>query len=197
MFVQDAIHIHAALTHFPLALLLCSVLFDLLGSFLKRDSLKAAGLWTLVTGVLGGCAAVIAGLLAAKSAQVGITAQGTLETHETLAFIVLAMFAALALWRILRKGVWSEKEQPVALTAGVIAAALLIVTGAFGGKLVFDNGVGVPTTVLQHAIQDRSAPAPAPEPGLPVAGPQAPAAQPNPVDSSAPAAPPPDSARPD
>ena len=197
MLGYDISRFHAALNDLPPAQLPLSVLFDLLGVFLKRESLKAAGFWTLIAGVLGTGAAIVTGLLAEDATPHGAEAHAIMETHETLAFLVFGLFGILALWRLLRRGVWSEKEQPVALTAGVIAALLLIVTGAFGGKLVFDNGVGVPTTVLQHAIQDRGAAAPAPEPGLPVAGPQAPAAQPNPADSSAPAAPPPDSARPD
>ncbi len=176
MFGYDIARIHAALNDLPPALLPLAVFFDLLGAFLKRESLKAAGFWTLMAGVLGTLAAIVTGLLAEDATPHGLEAHAVMETHETLAFIVLGLFGILAIWRLVRRGVWSEKEQPVALTAGVIGVALVVVTAMFGGKLVFDHGVGIPTPALESAIQDRSspdamehmegkmAPAPAPQP---------------------------------
>jgi len=156
MFGYDAPRIHAALNDLPPALLLASVFFDLLGAFLKRESLKAAGFWTLVIGVLGTGGAILSGLLAEDATPHGAEAHAVMETHETLAFIVLGLFALLAVWRIIRKGVWSEKEQPVALTAGVIGVALMAFTAMLGGKLVFEHGVGIPTATLQAAQLERA-----------------------------------------
>jgi uncharacterized membrane protein len=154
----DAARIHAALNDLPPALLPVAVLFDLLGAFLKRDSLKAAGFWALMAGVLGTGAAIVSGLLAEDATPHGAEAHAVMETHETLAFIVLGLFGILALWRLIRRGTWSEKEQPVALTAGVIGVALIVVTASFGGRLVFDHGVGIPTAALESALQDRAHP---------------------------------------
>jgi len=158
MFGYDAARIHAALNDLPPALLPMAVLFDLLGAFLKRDSLKAAGFWTLMAGVLGSGAAIVSGLLAEDATPHGAEAHAIMETHETLAFIVLGLFAILAIWRLVRRGVWNEKEQLVALTAGVIGVALIVVTASFGGRLVFEHGVGIQTPVLESAIQDRASP---------------------------------------
>ncbi len=157
MFGYDIARIHAVLNDLPPALLPVSVLLDLLGAFLKRESLKAAGFWTLVLGVLGTGAAIVTGLLAEDATPHGAEAHALMETHETLAFIVLGLFAILLVWRLVRKGVWNEKEQPIALTAGVIGVALIVVTGMFGGKLVWDHGVGIPTPALQAALQERAA----------------------------------------
>lgn len=154
----DAAHIHAALNDLPPALLPVAVLFDLLGAVLKRDSLKTAGFWTLMAGVLGTGAAIVSGLLAEDATPHGAEAHAVMETHETLAFIVLGLFGILALWRLVRRGSWSEKEQPVALTAGVIGVALIVVTASFGGRLVFDHGVGIPTAALESALRDRAHP---------------------------------------
>lgn len=158
MFGYDIARIHAAINDLPPALLPLAVLFDLLGAFLKRESLKAAGFWTLMAGVLGTAAAIITGLLAEDATPHGAEAHAVMETHETLAFIVLGLFGILAVWRLVRRGVWSEKEQPVALTAGVIGVALIVVTAMFGGKLVFDHGVGIQTPALESALQDRNSP---------------------------------------
>lgn len=157
MFGSDAPRLHAVLNDLPAALLLVSVLLDLLGVVLKRDSLKAAGFWTLVLGVLGAGGAIVSGLMAEDATLHGADAHAAMATHKTLAYIVLALFGVLAAWRLLRRGVWSDKEQPVALTAGVIGVALLVVTGMIGGKLVFEHGVGIPTATLQSAITERAA----------------------------------------
>jgi len=185
MFGYDAARLHAALNDLPPVLLPISVFFDLLGAFLKRESLKAAGFWTLVFGVAGSAVAIISGLVAQDATPHGVEAHGIMETHETLAYITVGLFAILAIWRLVRKGVWNEKEQPIALTAGVIGIGLLVVTAMFGGKLVFDHGVGIPTPVLQSALQDRAAAAAA---GRIPEGVAPPAAQPVPGDTTAPAA---------
>jgi uncharacterized membrane protein len=143
MFGYDWTRLHAALNDFPAALLLVSVLFDLLGIFTKRDSLKAAGFWTLVVGVLGTGSAVLAGEMAEGAAEHSDEAHAVMETHETLGIIVLVLFGLLAIWRILRKGVWGPKEQPIALTAAVIGVALMVYTAKLGGTLVFDHGLGI------------------------------------------------------
>jgi uncharacterized membrane protein len=153
----DAPRLHAALNDLPPALLPVSILFDLLGIYFKRESLKAAAFWTLVAGVVGTGAAIVAGLLAADAAEHSDQAHAIMETHETLAFIVLAIFGILAIWRIVRRGVWSEREQPVALTAGVIGVAILLYTAMLGGKLSFDHAVGVPTARLQAIVTERAA----------------------------------------
>jgi uncharacterized membrane protein len=156
LFGYDAPRIHAALNDLPPALLLMSVVFDLLGVIFKRESLKAAGFWTLVFGVLGTGAAIVSGLLAEDAAQHSEQAHAIIETHETLAFIVLGIFGLLAIWRIVRHGVWNEREQPIALTAGVIGVGILVYTAMLGGKLMFDHAVGIPTTRLEAIATERA-----------------------------------------
>jgi len=147
--------LHAALNDLPPALLPVSVLFDLLGIAFRRASLRAAAFWTLVAGVVGTGAAIVAGLMAEDAVQHSEQAHEIMETHETLAFIVLAIFGILAVWRIVRRGAWSEKEQPIALTAGVIGVFILLYAARLGGKLSFDHAVGVPTARLQAIAAER------------------------------------------
>src|SRR5256885_8798493 len=54
MFGYDWPRFHAAVNDLPAALLLVTVLFDLGAWLTKRESLKAAALWTLWAGVIGG-----------------------------------------------------------------------------------------------------------------------------------------------
>jgi uncharacterized membrane protein len=174
MFGYDSARLHAAVNDAAPVLLPMSVVFDLLGAFLKRESLKAAGFWTLSFGVVGGGLAIVTGLLADEATPHGAQAEAVMSTHETLAYIVVGLFAVLAVWRLLRRGVWNEQEQPIALTAGVIGIVLVVVQASFGGKLVFEHGVGIPTPAIQSALQDRAAAAAeGHEHGAPAAAPAA------------------------
>ena len=190
MFGYDVARLHAAVNDLAPVLLPMAVLFDLLGAFLKRESLKAAGFWTLLFGVVGGGLAIITGLLADEATPHGAQAEAVMSTHETLAYIVVGLFAILAIWRLIRRGVWSEKEQPIALTAGVIGIALVVVQAAFGGKLVFEHGVGIPTPAIESALRDRAAAGAEHEHGaaLTTAPAAAPAAVPEPPAAFAPGA---------
>lgn len=148
--------LHAALNDFPATLLLVAVLFDLLGAFNKRDSLKAAGFWTLIAGVLGTGAAVIAGEFAEDAVEHSDQAHELMETHQTFGIVVLVLFAVLALWRLRRRGVLGPREQPVYLSAGVIGVALMVYTAKLGGSLMFDHGLGIPMSRM-HAIEAQRA----------------------------------------
>src|SRR2546427_10757508 len=59
--------LHGGSTHFPIVLLLASVAFDFIACRLRdmslRRGLHAAGLGSAIVGVLGGCGAVVSGLV--------------------------------------------------------------------------------------------------------------------------------------
>lgn len=151
----DWTRLHAALNDLPVALLVASVVFDLLGALSKRASLKAAGFWCLIGGVIGGGLAALAGEMAEGRAAHDDAGHSLMETHETFAFVVLAFFAILMVWRLLRRGILGRQEQTIITTAGVIGIGLLLFTANLGGKLVFDHATGIDSHVLQKAIEER------------------------------------------
>lgn len=146
--------LHAALNDLPAALLLVAVLFDLLGAINRRESLRAAGFWCLIAGVIGGGLAAIAGEMAEGSAVHSDAAHSLMETHESMALVVLVLFAILALWRIVRR-MPGRQEQTVFTTAAVLGVGLMIFTAKLGGDLVFGHATGIDSQVLQHAIEER------------------------------------------
>jgi uncharacterized membrane protein len=156
MLGYDWPELHATLNDLPAVLLLMSVGFDLLAAITRRESLRAVGFWTLIVGVVGTAAAVGAGLIAEDRIDHSDRAHAIMETHETLAIIVLVLFGLLALWRLVRRGVWGPREQPIALTAGVIGVALMVYTAKLGGDLVFDHALGIRTDSLQAIVQERT-----------------------------------------
>ena len=154
MLGYDWARLHAALNDLPAALLLFAVLFDALGAVTRRDSLKAAGFWCLLAGVAGTLLAIGAGLMAEDRVEHSERAHDLMETHETLAFVVLGIFGVLALWRLVRR-VLSRKEETVYLTVGIVGVAILVATAKIGGNLVFDHGLGLSGHTLQSVVEER------------------------------------------
>ena len=145
---------HAALNDLPAALLLVAVLFDLAG--LRRPALRVAGFWTLVVGAVGGVLAVVSGLEAEEHIAHGEAVHRAMETHERLALITLAVFAVVALWRIVRERRMGSGERTAALVLSLVGLGTLLSTAVFGGKLVFDHAAGIPTEVLQSEMHERA-----------------------------------------
>ena len=156
MFGYDWPRLHAALNDLPAALLLVAVLFDLASVALSRPAFRVVGFWTLVTGAIGGVLAVLSGLQAEEHIAHGEAVHQVMETHEKLAFITLGIFAVVALWRILRESRMGGTERAVVLALSLGGTAVLLVTAAYGGKLVFDHAAGVPTPVLESEMHERA-----------------------------------------
>jgi uncharacterized membrane protein len=154
---QTAAELHAALNDFPPALLLAAVVFELLGTALKRESLKTAGFWMLIAGVVGALAAILSGLRAEGSIEHGSASHMLMERHQTLAITTGVVFGALAAWRGIRRKGMGSRERPAYLAAAGLGLLLLVYVAHLGGNLVFRYGAGVPTTALEAALSDRAA----------------------------------------
>lgn len=154
---QTPAELHAALNDLPVALLIFSLFFEVAGNLTKRDSLRAAGFWTLVAGAGGALLALISGLRAEDTIEHGGSVHLVLERHETLAITVTIVFGLLAAWRVLRRRGMGSREKPAYMAALVVSSLLLFWTAHVGGTIVFRHGGGVPTDVLDAALAERAA----------------------------------------
>jgi len=157
LFVYDWPHLHATLNHFPVALLFVTVLFDVAGSITKRESLRAAALWTLWAGVVVGWAAVVAGLQAEDVIDHGEGIHQIMEQHETSALATMAAFTVVLAYKLFRRGNLARWEEVALRVVSVWGFIGLFFTGALGGKMQFDHAAGVPTKTLEAEIVDRAA----------------------------------------
>jgi len=158
IFGYDMPRLHAALNDLPAALLVVAVLFELGAWGLKRESLKWAALWTLWAGVIGGWAAVIAGELAedAIANDHGEGVHELMETHETLALLTMGVFTLVLGWKLWRRFRVSPAEEWVLRILSIAGLVLVIATGVYGGKMMFEHAAGIPMKTLQAEMQDRA-----------------------------------------
>ncbi len=152
--------LHPILVHFPIALLITSVLFDAAGTILKREALREGALWLLILGLLGGIAAAVAGHFAEEAAEKAGIAEALIERHETLALVTLAIFGALLGYRLFLRNQLARVTLAVYLIGAVVGIATLSATGYFGGHLVYEHGAGVktaggvPSPMAKTAVDD-------------------------------------------
>jgi uncharacterized membrane protein len=157
MFGYDWPRFHAAVNDFPAALLLVTVLFDIGAWVTKRDSLRAAALWTLWAGVIAGWLAVLAGLQAEQAVEHGEAIHELMEQHERQALVTMGIFTVVLLWKLYRRFVVSRAEDLVLRGLSVLGVIGLCYTGAAGGKLAFEHAAGVPSATLKAELENREA----------------------------------------
>ncbi len=135
------VHAHGAIIHFPIALLILSVVLDLSA----RDSvfLHRAAWVSLLIGTLATIPATITGLLAhlpyEESPKLAV-----IEQHQFMAFATTAAFSVLTLWRwrVRRGGKELGSLLPYRALA-VLSLGILMLTWYNGGVLVHVHGIGV------------------------------------------------------
>src|SRR5256886_5217500 len=134
MFGYDWPRFHAAVNDLPAALLLVTVLFDLGAWLTKRESLKAAALWTLWAGVIGGWVAVLAGEQAEDAIEHGEAIHELMETHETLALVTMGIFTVVLAWKLFRRARLTPPEEAGLRLLGVAGLVTGVWAGAVGGE---------------------------------------------------------------
>jgi hypothetical protein len=79
-----------------------------------------------------------------------------METHEKLGLITLGVFGVLILWRIFREKRMAAGERTLSVVLSLAGLGVLVATGLYGGRLVFEHAAGIPTPVLQAEMRERS-----------------------------------------
>lgn len=140
--VKGLANLHPLFVHMPIALLLVSPMFYLLGLVFKKEHFFKTGQWSLYFGALSAGAAVWTGLQAASTVPHDGTTHPTMMTHQYLGITLLVLSAVLCVWLIVSKT--SLPKPRVAFLGGLfLVAALIFQQADFGGRLVFFHGVGV------------------------------------------------------
>jgi uncharacterized membrane protein len=134
---------HGGTTHFPIALVMVSTLFDLAGRFApenlarsRRANLHAAGFYTLMLGALGALGAVASGLVMSHWQLWG---QGNLARHHAFLWPAFGLLIGLAVWRLVVRDRASSRAFAIYLAASMLTAALMGGAGYWGGELLLNG----------------------------------------------------------
>jgi len=139
-------NIHPFIVHFPIALLVVAVLFDLARLWFREQSwLQNAVIALYSTGTIGLVAAFWSGRQAVETVSVTGSAVPVVTSHEDWALYTLIFFGLFTTvrlwtwWKVLEKG-W---VLPVLILPALIGTGMLWHTGELGAKLVYKHGVAV------------------------------------------------------
>jgi len=137
------IKMHGGMTHFPIALVMASIAFDLGGLVVpdnaeksRRAGLRAAGFYALVLGALSSFGAVASGLVISHGE---IWGRGNLARHHAFLWPAFGLVIALAVWRLVVGNRGSNRAFKIYIAASIITGAVMGTAGYWGGELLLNG----------------------------------------------------------
>lgn len=152
--------IHAAIVHFPIALLVCGSI-ALLGYLHRwpRPELRIIGWGILLPGWLALLAAIFSGVIAQGGLPPEAPYRGILSWHTGSGLLLAVVYGDLVYrgWLLSMKKGWREmgglpiegdavsdpKKKWLLSVKLLLGIALVVLSGWLGGQLVYTHGVGV------------------------------------------------------
>lgn len=153
--------LHAAATHFPIALLLvgsaAALLYLFRPSFRWRTEVRTYALWSLVLGWIGTAIAIVTGLLAQSGLPPDAPYRALLNWHIGTGLALLVLYGGVLYAHWLRRPGRTlsrkSRQRPPLLDdeaarrwlsiALIVGIALVVASGWNGGRLVYEWGVNV------------------------------------------------------
>jgi len=134
--------VHPLLVHFPIGLLIASLVFECLAWGFRIEGWRLTARWCLVAGAIGAAAAVASGLRAEQVAKHSFEIHQVMEQHKQFGIAVLTGSVLLSVWGLIEL----RRPVPFPRVAYVIILSLVVIAlslGAhLGGRLVYEFGVG-------------------------------------------------------
>lgn len=133
-------HMHPMLVHFPIALIATGFLLELIYLFRKKEvCLTKAGYYLLILGALATVITWLSGIF--FTAEMEGTAGQVLETHELMATVTVLLMiiaAAIRIYVAVKKKDSDKKLKNIAFIVYALATISVMITGFFGGTLVYN-----------------------------------------------------------
>ncbi|NOZ03280.1 MAG: hypothetical protein GXO92_01535 [FCB group bacterium] len=151
-------NIHPLLVHFPIALLMTAIGMNLLMLiFSKTEGFKYTTAVLYILGAAGTVAAYFSGREAVETVEIPPAANSILGDHADMALLTLLFFLVVAViyivlwWKAFKVDNWVLY---LVFVLGAGGSVLLMKTGEYGGRMVFEQGVGVKKTVPEETGAD-------------------------------------------
>ena len=124
---------HPVIIHFPIALFIISVAFDLLAIWRRNPTMAKAAYYNLVAAALTAPVAIASGLTAWQWQLEGAHLKGNLLLHLAFALAASAMICLLCGWRVLQRTFRQETPGITYIFLALATVFLLAIAGHLGG----------------------------------------------------------------
>lgn len=131
---------HVVLIHFPIALFITAVVFDLIAQWTKRQGIADATYYNLLVAAISTVPVIATGMLAWQFQLEGQKLKGTLLLHLILGCVSSVMIW-LVWWMHLRARQRAEALPTYRLGLEILGVGIIALTGHLGGFL---SGVNMP-----------------------------------------------------
>ena len=149
--------LHPKVVHFPIALLISSVLFDVIGLFSGKEFYHKSSHLLLFLGVLGAFAASVSGNQAFIAYLFwNDSSRKVFENHEFFANVTIWYFALLLILRtffVLKKKYISSIKYLI-IVLSLAGCYFIFQTSEYGGELVKKFGIGTELVPDQSSEND-------------------------------------------
>ena len=132
---------HVVLIHFPIALFISAVTFDLIAHWTKRNGLADTAYYNLLAAAISTVPVLATGILAWQFQLDGQKLKGILLLHLVLACASIVLIW-LVWWQHFRARRRAEVMPSYRLAIELLGVGLIVVTGHLGGFLSGVNGPG-------------------------------------------------------
>jgi uncharacterized membrane protein len=128
---------HGGATHFPIALLMVSVIFDHAGFWwrneVRRREFCAVGFYSLFIAAVAAPVAVVSGIALSKGTLMG---SGLLARHHYFVWPAFGLLIGLAVWRSVVRERASRRATGCYLALASLTLAAMMTAGYWGGEMI-------------------------------------------------------------
>src|SRR5262245_53163666 len=129
---MNLIEFHMAAAHFPIALIVASVFFDVVGLALRREPLRETAFPVHLLAAVACVATVALGLLGNPFRAVTGPLAGRVLQHELLGIATSMICVGLAIWRVRQRRGLSGARGAVFASLSLAGATGVVITGYLG-----------------------------------------------------------------
>ncbi|MEM6763389.1 MAG: DUF2231 domain-containing protein [Bacteroidota bacterium] len=142
--------IHPFVVHFGIAFSWLAAL-GYLSMYLPHPPFSIKQIFIIHLGAVGGIlGAIFSGLSAGDGLDLSLQAAELLQSHQLWGYISLWLIGLLGLWAYLRMSRWLKIEKLLFTCLFLLSCILMSVGTHLGGKMVYEEGVGVSGYQMEH-----------------------------------------------
>ncbi|HEX4266006.1 MAG TPA: DUF2231 domain-containing protein [Verrucomicrobiae bacterium] len=131
---------HGGATHFPIALIVVSVVFDGAGYFCRNEArgreFRSVGFYSILIAAAASPAAVLSGIALSNGVLLGT---GMLALHHYFIWPAFGLLIGLAVWRLVVRERASRLAGGFYLTLACLTLVAMMTAGYWGGEMVIGN----------------------------------------------------------